>query len=319
MKNFFLHCGTHKTGTTSIQSFCKSNIECLERKKLIYPTLRLINKKQKRSHLNVFDVLSENSLVADDLDYQDSVDFIKKVVHDYSNSDVDIFLSAENIFRFSYELQRKLILLLKNLIDGVFELCIILSLRDQFTYSESLYRNHFRAYKNKPLDFEKWLITKYNVLDYEKAIKNLTLDFSLNLILMPYENKSTYLNDFFNLINIDIAGCDIPKEKKNPSLSLIDCEVKNLLNKLDCSKDIMEQYNHFAFNNPTKNEGRNFHTITTLEYIEENFISSNNRLIEKYPHLSIVLNLENKRLLVATEANDLLIKNRLYDYIISMK
>jgi len=38
-KTLYLHCGTHKTGTTAIQQYLNNNLSLLEKNNLIYPRI----------------------------------------------------------------------------------------------------------------------------------------------------------------------------------------------------------------------------------------------------------------------------------------
>ena len=58
MVKIFVHIGTHKTGTTSIQKFARSNEEKLKMKGFFYPGYSILGKKEHYGHHHIAHALA---------------------------------------------------------------------------------------------------------------------------------------------------------------------------------------------------------------------------------------------------------------------
>ena len=57
---FILHVGTHKTGTTSIQKYCRKNEDVLKEESILYPNFDVIGKPKRYAHHEVAHALADS-------------------------------------------------------------------------------------------------------------------------------------------------------------------------------------------------------------------------------------------------------------------
>ncbi|MEQ9009390.1 MAG: hypothetical protein RLP12_16020, partial [Ekhidna sp.] len=95
MSEIVIHIGTHKTGTTAIQSFFHQNRKALGDTGFWYPGYNLIDKKNHPAHLGM-----ANALVNEHKRFsqKDAEDFFKLVAKKSKSYDYT-FISAEPLYR----------------------------------------------------------------------------------------------------------------------------------------------------------------------------------------------------------------------------
>jgi hypothetical protein len=127
MTKVYIHCGLHKTATTSIQKNSFKIRKFLKKKHILYP------KPSRRDY-------NHNSLV-DLCAYSESTDWIERIAkrsfrcHGKNGS---IFLSAENL-EYSFHKETPLLIEQKFAQLGISDITWILVLRNPFDYYNSLY------------------------------------------------------------------------------------------------------------------------------------------------------------------------------------
>ncbi|MEQ9168769.1 MAG: hypothetical protein RLO12_21105 [Fulvivirga sp.] len=199
MSEIVIHIGTHKTGTTAIQSFFHQNRKALGDTGFWYPGYNLIDKKNHPAHLGM-----ANALVNEHKRFsqKDAEDFFKLVAKKSKSYDYT-FISAEPLYRhylnsgnFSAHQDKQAYWESRELFIKYFlsfftncDASIVLVLREHASYAQSLYQEHIKStrYKGNFKDFltEFWfhfdylnqihawekLGHKVNVLSYSKLGK----------------------------------------------------------------------------------------------------------------------------------------------------
>lgn len=267
MNTLFIHCGLHKTGSTSLQFFCNRFRQQLRGEKLYYPLYidRAGNKHQ--SHLQfIKDILAaikpgnggNNSAHSTQLP---ALEFVEQLRQHLKQTDDDVLISSENISSLNKESFGNFC----DYISSIFnesKIVFIFSLRQQVGLAESLYRNGFRAMKKRQEPVEQFLFGKIEYLDYERRImqhKEIDNSFdNASFIYLPYPSlgKNGIIPDFFRSIGLSILSENSQKSSanvsKNPSLDAIDCIAKDMLSLLTNDESIFHLFNRFAFASPIK-------------------------------------------------------------------
>ena len=195
----YLHAGTHKTGTTAIQSFSSLHRADLERRGLIYPGYSPIVKKKQEAHHWLAHALAENESVPLPAETVPLLArrWLKKARRKHS----DVFVSAEAIYRHvigagTYAENRKRYLVrLAESLDG-FEVTVILVYRRPDDYIRSIFQERVNRSAHPIPDFEKYYQSGQPGLQYHL---NATLfkEVFPSLICLIYEDLIAS-EDFFS-------------------------------------------------------------------------------------------------------------------------
>ena len=232
---FYLHAGTHKTGTTAIQSFAAQHRSNLARMGLIYPGYSPFVKKMQDGHHWLAHALAENGSVPLPVDAVPLLAkrWLKKARRKHAN----VFISAEAFYRHvvgegTYGEKRKRYLrLLADALDG-FEVTAILVFRRPDDYIRSNYQERVTRSAHPIADFERFWRSGQPGLHYHLNAKLFKEVFS-SLTCLIYEDliaSPDFFSQFFNALNIDVAGLDgVGVVRK--SLCPVETRVKNFANK----------------------------------------------------------------------------------------
>lgn len=198
-KRLILHIGTHKTGTTTIQSTLFNLQHILRKRGIVYPNANLYSSSQKAHHFFAHAVAE-----AYQWHYLTAINFISALKKD---SNQIVLLSSEAIYRHTlnknsrsyWKRRQAYIKRLSELVEEFdVELLIFFRRRDRFI--ESVY--HERVYKGDTETFYKTLEKKKPALDYGKQVSLLNSHFRL-VKIYSYENAIKYglINTFLNAID----------------------------------------------------------------------------------------------------------------------
>lgn len=153
MGRLFLHIGTHKTATTSIQHYLFENRAELRRRGILYPDYELIGRRPHYAHLGIVNALSGQH---DSLSPADARRFFAEVRHQARDFEVTI-ISAEPLYRHVagdepapairdaaayWAARHTYIRLLRDLL-GDAEIVVVF--RRQAEYAQSLYQEHIKV------------------------------------------------------------------------------------------------------------------------------------------------------------------------------
>ncbi|MCD8014780.1 MAG: hypothetical protein LUG99_16725 [Lachnospiraceae bacterium] len=253
MKTLYLHIGTPKTATSSIQVFCLKNRRrfrkynyCFPLLPLKYPNIPL----KRNAHFLVeasakCDMISVKKQEETDSQKQDSfwekrLSSALSAIHRQFDRYDNIILSDENLWRsMSYNQQNPLDILIKDGSEYGYRTKVIVYLRrqDQFLISrwnqlvkDEIMRRPFpkhlkRVLSNEPL-----------IADYAAALGHIAAKIGKdNIIVRRFEASAwvggSIYSDFTNAAGLtDAANLKLPKKKVNPGLKLNYAEIQRRIN-----------------------------------------------------------------------------------------
>lgn len=253
MKTLFLHIGTAKTGTTSIQFFCRENEELLKQRGYCYPKSPKAYpfvSKAKNGHMleaTIRDKEGNRLLEEEEKDFQACIAMIKKQFETYDT----VILSDEAIWR-DLSLGHKDVLqkVAREAKAAGFALKVIVYLRRQDLMAVSIWNQYVKAPQ---------MVTPYN---FEDFCKNMRMDAWLaydekldkivrevgreNVIVRRFEPQNFYggniFQDFFYATGIPWSDdYVITEEVRNTRLSGNAVEIKRILNGLPKTNNVEYQ------------------------------------------------------------------------------
>lgn len=280
-----IHCGLHKTGTTSIQYFCNLYRDTLADAGLVYP-LYVDNAGHKhQSHIKLFDGLARsfrqlgNFRNLPDSSLDCPIAFVRNCVLMVEQKDAQLLFSAENISSFSFEKLKAIVQFFLALYPNV-SVELLFFIRRPSDLLESLYRNTFRAMVARPLDFISWLDQS---LDYvrldnrfrdHKILESKFKNLSVNYLSYPdpeFDSVAKLLRhiDISLFSHVPLVSMPI----KNQSFDVIDCLAKSQLSQFTSNRELFSHFNGFIRNNPVRTSYSFTKTYVAREKLEEIDIS----------------------------------------------
>ncbi len=247
MKTLYLHIGTPKTGTTSLQHFCHDNQQKLAEKGYFYPEFdfEYANKGKYRNGLFLEAVyLDDEGKRLKDKEkenFNNGLEELTKLFKIYDN----IILSDEGIWTacFSRKRGKRLMHQLQEyaLTSGC-QIKIIVYLRRQDEYVLSWYNQlvkHSITTKNT-LTWDEYInnYDQYINLDYLGCLRKLKNIFGMENIIVKRFDKNYFtggslFSDFLDIFGITFEDSFYTKEKRNnlnTRLSENACEIKRIIN-----------------------------------------------------------------------------------------
>ena len=260
MKNIFLHIGLHKTGTTTIQSFCKINRGRMKNLGIYFPI------DQSVQHGIARDLKSGNNSKLNRY-------FKKLSSREFEN----VLISAESLSKLN---DTESVTLYKILLNHFDQITLIAYIRNQPDAIQSIYTQMLKNdnigmsivqfYKNNPLKSMNYfrLLKRMSrnypdaqmlVRDFDKAKINLLEDFS-SLISVPYDNQ-----------------LKIPERKRNskPSAS----EIIQLLQSKNIDSTVY-----------IKEKGYSLLSQKEIREIKEKYRKSNRKVAREYFDINKIFN-----------------------------
>lgn len=244
MSTVYLHVGMPKTGTTAIQCFLSDNADPLKKHGICFPDFSLRYYRvgyRRNAHFLALPYIDEegnrdhNRLCAD---YEPVMEQIEALGKEYDK----IILADEALWRarghqpefwknFKADLKKR----------GL-GLCIIVYLRRQDTYMESLYRQKIKEYATK-MDFHTYLEYLCNVKYPFDYASNLDMFSDIvgkeNLFVRVYEKEQykgeekNIFSDFLDILGISLQdGFEIRQAARNISIDGTRLAIQKILNTL---------------------------------------------------------------------------------------
>ena len=257
----YLHIGTEKTGTTSIQKFLSNNKKLFNKKILPIETFRL-NENTMNSRILPYlfennEDKSINKELLKDNDKNGSLSlYIEKIKHEIRNNNSELneyLISSEHLSSRLLDLNQ--INTLKIFLNKVFDkIKIIIYVREQSSMAQSAYfTSVFNGY-NEP--FNDYILNHVNLankyFNFDLMIKMWEEIFGKeNIILKIYDDKyyNDLIEDFFMNFNIKLT---IPKnlKKENQSLNYFQTELlKNIIKQKNINEKFLNlKVNDWDFN-----------------------------------------------------------------------
>lgn len=223
MKKIYLHIGLEKTGTTAIQSFLSTNRRTLAQShKILFPKFEE-DKIAKDSNHRIAKLFVPNKNISP-RHSAITLSVLNELLENFNqNSKWEMLIISSELFSYSTKTE---IQALKKILNN-FDVTVILFLRRQDEYLESLYDQHIKRvwstgrvptptekfYTKKKLDFHKFILNWY-----QNGFKNIDVKiYGLSI------EKNFIFNQFFENINSSIfenEAINIDDKVANPSLSL---------------------------------------------------------------------------------------------------
>lgn len=291
----FLHVGTHKTGTTSIQTFAARNRSTLYERGLYYPGFDTIGLEPRRSHLSLIGGLygiGKNNPLSED----EAQSFFQSLRRwDESQESMDVLLSAENIVRLRPRKRRHFFRRLRAEFPKA-EIIPVCALRRQDDLADSLYRTTVRSEIAPHLrapDWETFIDQHYHMFAYNTLITQAVQILGSPARVIPYIGPSRLnsIPEFFQVLGVRTDDLDSESKKRNPSYDYIDCLVKEQLMSHDFDPRDLKLFDRFAIRTPLKTD-YSFFSDQYRESFLLGFQEDNQALVSDYPSLASVLNPE---------------------------
>ncbi|RZD16447.1 MAG: hypothetical protein EVJ46_05355 [Candidatus Acididesulfobacter guangdongensis] len=198
-KKIFLHIGTHKTGTTALQSTLSVNYKYLKKKGILYPSAGKFGKFG--GHHNIIAQLNN-----DMQNFKKKYGTLEDLCSEIKRTNFPVVIISSENFQCLYSKPDKL-----QILKNCFERCgysteVIIFLREQIPYMIELYRELLKY--GLDISFEEY--TK-EILDSGKFILNPTKKFSETFSFI-YEDTIKSFADVFGEKNINCMQYAFPIE-----------------------------------------------------------------------------------------------------------
>ena len=249
MKTLYVHIGTKKTGTTSIQGFCKNNRNVLESKGYCYPVFPFqyyrVSTDGRNGHFLVGAVWTEDGTRTHDTKkerqiFREGMDYILKLFETYDN----VVVSDEQIWKNTYMDRASLWDELREEAEkGNFQVKVIVYIRRQDAYIASLWNQSVKTAIRKDralMTIEEYMenMPPSEQLDYYQQIERISSVLGKeNVIVRVFERGrftgGSIYSDFLKAIGLELTDdMDIKTDVRNISLMGNTHEIKRILNEI---------------------------------------------------------------------------------------
>lgn len=242
MKTLYIHIGTHKTATTSIQHFLYNNGEVLNKKGYIYPDYGFIYPYVGPHRNGLFlglPYIDHHGVRHKDKEirfYNRGMEITHELFKTYDN----IILSNERLWMDFYKGQQAL---LRKVIEDSrsynYRIVLIIYLRRQDQFIESYWNEHVKSnvVENRPL---QEYINSFRYLDYYKVLNDFgDLIGDENIKVRRFSDAVSgdgILSDFMSQIGLQLTdeyNVNMDDAEKNPSLFGNVTEIKRRINQTE--------------------------------------------------------------------------------------
>ena len=224
-----LHIGTPKTATTTLQHLLHSNRKFLLENGYCYP----FSNENPPKH----------QWMVSSLKQYDSKTFLQNLEIAFTQTEEDtdtVILSSEGIFNHWYDFPQESKRFL-NALQEVFDVEILLVLRDQVSFTKSYYKQVLKNPQIKNIDSygkdislsqllkDKWFLKHLDYFSFVQSCKSIFTQ--SNIEIFKYEND--IMERILKYLNLDIKIENVKSE--NVSLSTISCELLRVINRYNLS------------------------------------------------------------------------------------
>lgn len=298
MKTLYLHIGTSKTGTTTIQTYCGINREQLKSKGVLFPIMpyhydRIT--KNRNGHF-LYATIYENGVRNKEKEKQvlkQELDYIVDCFKDYDN----VLLSEESIW-WATATRRKGLwkYLQEHSQQNNYQVKIIVYLRRQDQFMMSRYNQIIKTDTGggtqRFYEYFKDMNGKYKcVMNYRQRLDYMAKFFPKENIVVKRFDRSYFYNgdlnaDFLHILGVEIDDtfAELPKDE-NLGISVQSGELKRVLNRLGSmtfaeNQKLLQMLNECEVLLPKREV-----SIMTTEHIEKfmkKFIDDNESIAVDY-------------------------------------
>lgn len=254
MPELFLHIGTHKTGTTSVQRFFAQNREPLRQLGIWYPEFGIADLPDHYAHHRLAHAMAGR----DDLMQPDDVKRFLGLVAEQARSDERVFVSAEPLYRHvipadgasveeaisdevAYERYAEVV---RDCFDG-FDVTVMVMLRRQDLFAESLYAEHVLS-SGYRRGISEFLDERRALFDYRTRLDVWSAAFGADALAVRTFEPSTFEVPIERLF-LEWLGCEWSDSltigrRRNVTLPRTLVEFKRMLNSENQGATVNAQY-----------------------------------------------------------------------------
>ena len=241
MNTLYLHIGTHKTATTTIQRFCADNREVFESKGMVYPDFpfRFLFKGPNRNGLFLGMVYrGSDGVRRRDLEkeyYHQAMDIIHELFQKYHS----VVLSNERLWMDLYLKDAKLVRrLVKDSEKYGYQIKMIVYLRRQDSFIESFWSETVKELPDRTDTLQEY-IDEFEFLDYNTILSTYAeLIGEENMIVRRFSDavkvEGGILVDFMQQLGLELTDeYVINNPVLNPGIYGNVTEIKRIINSTD--------------------------------------------------------------------------------------
>jgi len=280
-RKIIVHIGSHKTGSTAIQTFFSKNRKELRERGVVYPENACPEIAEFGHHMIPWAFVTNEqflpTLYAEKYLIQDKTTLFEKVKSE-CKTDETMILSSEE---FSTLTKEEVCSLKEWLSD--FNVEIILYLRRQDKYLESAYKTSVLSGSVNTNFIEFCKYQRFN-LNYLELIKTWE-DVFENITIRSYSDSNIsddIVGDFLGLVDLSELHDKNQKERENPSLNAEVIEVIRALRLRNEPESSIEVIKNNAILLSLGNKTSTFLTTDLYNSIKDTYSSSNEMIHKKY-------------------------------------
>lgn len=245
MKTLYIHIGTPKTGTTSIQNFCGLNREKLREQGVLYPIMNYHYERKSVNRNGYFltGTIKENGTRNKEKEKQVFDNELQYIVDCFKDYDT-ILLSDESIW-WATSTRRKGLWkdLKKHSEQHNYQIKVIVYLRRQDQFMMSRYNQKLKTdFIASTQSFDEYFADMNGrfkcVMDYRERIDNIAKSISKKNVIVKRFDRNYFYNGDLNQDFLHILGVKVDdsfqqlNETANTGISVQSGEIKRVLNRL---------------------------------------------------------------------------------------
>lgn len=298
MKTLYIHIGTSKTGTTTIQTYCGINREQLKSKGVLFPIMPYHYDRitENRNGHFLYAMIYENGVRNKEKEEQvlkQELDYIVDCFKDYDN----VLLSEESIW-WATATRRKGLwkYLQEHSQQNNYQVKIIVYLRRQDQFMMSRYNQILKTETGggtqRFYEYFKDMNGKYKcVMNYRQRLDYMAKFFPKENIVVKRFDRSYFYNGDLNQDFLNILGVKVDdsfqqlKETANTGISVQSGEIKRVLNRLKPitmaeNNKLLEILNECENVLPESNTS--LMSTDEVKNFMEQFVDSNESIVDEY-------------------------------------
>lgn len=298
MKTLYIHIGTPKTGTTSIQNFCGLNREKLKEQGVLYPIMNYHYERKSVNRNGYFltGTIKENGTRNKEKEKQVFDSELQYIVDCFKENDT-ILLSDESIW-WATSTRRKGLWkdLKKHSEQHNYQIKVIVYLRRQDQFMMSRYNQRLKTdFVASTQNFDEYFADMNGrfkcVMDYRDRIDNIAKSISKENVIVKRFDRNYFYNGDLNQDFLHILGVKVDdsfkqlKETANTGISVQSGEIKRVLNRLKPitmaeNNKLLEILNECENVLPESNTS--LMSTDEVKNFMEQFVDSNESIVDEY-------------------------------------
>ena len=298
MKTLYIHIGTPKTGTTSIQNFCGLNREKLKEQGVLYPIMNYHYERKSVNRNGYFltGTIKENGTRNKEKEKQVFDNELQYIVDCFKENDT-ILLSDESIW-WATSTRRKGLWkdLKKHSEQHNYQIKVIVYLRRQDQFMMSRYNQRLKTdFVASTQNFDEYFADMNGrfkcVMDYRDRIDNIAKSISKENVIVKRFDRNYFYNGDLNQDFLNILGVKVDdsfqqlKETANTGISVQSGEIKRVLNRLKPitmaeNNKLLEILNECENVLPESNTS--LMSTDEVKNFMEQFVDSNESIVDEY-------------------------------------